>query len=196
MPSWVRIVLTVILGSSIILYATEGLTIYTAEGQRRSDVELNPRAVPDVTLIDQSFSPLSISEFKGKTVLMEFIYTSCPSFCYAMGSEYEQLQRKIINSDIKDVVLMSVSFDYENDNAEQISAYAKKFKAVRPYWYVVRAKDIEGLNQLIETFDVIVVGDSNTGYEHDSAIHAINKNNRLYKIIDFNNVEAIREIIN
>ncbi len=193
-PPWIRIVLTVILGSAVIWYATDGLTTYTAEGQRRSDVELIPRTVPDIILIDQNFSPLKISEFKGKTVLMEFIYTSCPSFCYAMGSEYKQLQDKIINSGAKDIVLMSVSFDYENDNAEKIKAYADKFKAVEPYWYVVRAKDIAGLNQLIKTFEVIIVGNSNDGYEHDSAIHAINKNNKLYKIIDFNDDETINEI--
>lgn len=186
---YLRIVITVLLGAIVISYATDGLTIYTAEGKRRSDVESYPREAPPISFFDQSNYPLNISQFKGKTVLMEFIFTSCPSFCYAMGAEYMKLQKQIKESEQNDIVLMSVSFDFDNDKAEQIEKYAKKFKAEKPYWYVVRAKSKDDLNSLIKTFEVIIVSDGKGSYEHDSAIHVLNEHNALFKIIDFNSAD-------
>lgn len=186
---YIRVAITVLLGAIVIAYATDGLTIYTAEGKRRSDVEQYPRAMPQITFIDQTESPLKVSEFKGKTVLMEFIFTSCPSFCYAMGAEYRKLQRQIKSSEINNVVLVSVSFDFDRDGAEQIEKYASKFKAEKPYWYVVRASSQVELDRLLEAYEVIIVSDGSGGYDHDSAIHVLNQENALYKIIDFDAAE-------
>lgn len=186
---YLRVAITVLLGAVVIAYATDGLTIYTAEGKRRSDVEQYPRESPQITFIDQTDAALKVSELKGKTVLMEFIFTSCPSFCYAMGSVYSKLQRRIKSSEINDVVLLSVSFDFARDGAEQIEQYAGKFKAEKPYWYVVRASSQVALERLLAAYEVIIVSDGSGGYDHDSAIHVLNKNNALYKIIDFNAAE-------
>ncbi|MBL4711058.1 MAG: SCO family protein [Gammaproteobacteria bacterium] len=181
-------------GLTLILHATEGLTIFTTEGHRRQDVESNPRPVPEITFIDQSNTALSISYFKGKTILMEFFFTSCPSYCYAMGSQFKKLQTHIMQSGIKNVVLMSVSFDYKNDANKQIQTYSKRFNAQKPFWYVVRAKNNDELNQLIKTFEVIIVGNEQSGYEHDSAVHLISSQSELYKIIDFTDDEGIRNV--
>jgi protein SCO1 len=52
--------------------------------------------VPDFTLLDQNRHPLSLSEFAGKVIALNFIYTSCalPNFCYRITNNFGVLQRR------------------------------------------------------------------------------------------------------
>lgn len=153
-----------------------------------------PRDIPEIKLIDQDRQLLNMADFKGKTVLVEFIFSTCPSFCNVLGGEYNKVQKKLIKNNIKDVVLMSISFDYDRDKAEQIKQYARRFAAQKPYWYVVRASNPADLAKIINRFEVSIIKDDKLGYEHDSSIHIINKNNKLSKIVDYNDTQAINAI--
>ncbi|MBA46277.1 MAG: hypothetical protein CMB31_06805, partial [Euryarchaeota archaeon] len=44
----------------------------------------DPPSVPDFTLTDQDGNNVSLSDFKGKVVVVAFIFTSCPDVCPAI----------------------------------------------------------------------------------------------------------------
>ena len=51
-----------------------------------------PIAAPDFTLTDQDGHPVQLSSLRGKVVLLDFIYTSCPGPCPLLSRKFSQFQ--------------------------------------------------------------------------------------------------------
>lgn len=85
--------------------------------------------VPDVALLDQDGRKVKPSDFRGKFLLLTFIYTRCPlpDYCPRMG-EYFLAVLKDVESDpalAGRVHLMSVSFDPEFDTPRVLRDYGR-----------------------------------------------------------------------
>src|SRR6516165_9770252 len=74
---------------------TDGLRAFTTEGARRLSVIEQPRPVPAVRLIDMRGREFSLPDEIGRAVVVEFIYTTCPTICVALGESFAKLQRQI-----------------------------------------------------------------------------------------------------
>jgi protein SCO1/2 len=70
--------------------------------------------------------PVSLSEFRGKVVLLFFGYTSCQDICPATLSHLRLLTRDL-GPAAKDVQVLLVTIDPENDTAEHLEEYLARF---------------------------------------------------------------------
>jgi len=88
-------------------------------------------AVPDFKLRNQDGKPVHLAEFKGKTLLLTFIYTRCPlpDFCPRITYNFSQVNKQVAASPAVygKTHLLSVSFDPENDTPERLRAYGAPF---------------------------------------------------------------------
>ena len=93
--------------------------------------------VPDFTLIDQMRHRVSLSQYAGKVVALNFIYTSCalPNFCYRSANNFGVLQRRFKQQLGRDLVLLTVTFDPQRDHPEQLAHYAENWKADPETWH-------------------------------------------------------------
>jgi protein SCO1/2 len=101
---------------------------------------------PDVTVQTQTGQKIRFSELlKGRTVAINFIFTSCPSVCPLMGVSFGRLQT-MLGKRSADVTLISVSIDPETDTPARLAAWGKRFNA-KPGWTLVTGKkaDIDRL---------------------------------------------------
>ena len=91
-------------------------------------------AVPQVTLMRDDGKTVSLPEEMndGRTVVLNFIFTSCGSICPLMSQIFAQFQRKL-GPDADKVHLMSISTDPEEDTPARLAEYARKFGA-GPEW--------------------------------------------------------------
>ena len=83
--------------------------------------------VPDFHLINQSDRTIRLSQFKGKTLLITFIYTRCPmaDFCPRMSRNFADID-KALNADpaLRDQThLLSISFDPAYDTPKVLRSY-------------------------------------------------------------------------
>jgi protein SCO1/2 len=95
---------------------------------------LGPKAgdeVPDYRLINQDGKAIRIHEYKGKTLLLTFIYTRCqdPGQCTLMSSNFaiidQELQKQ---SDLyQKTHLLSISFDSEYDTPKVLRSYGAAY---------------------------------------------------------------------
>ena len=103
--------------------------------------------VPDFTLIDQVRRRVSLSQYSGKVVALNFIYTSCalPNFCYRTANNFGVLQRRFKEQLGRDLVLLTVTFDPQRDHPEQLAHYAENWKANPKIWHFLTgdASEIE-----------------------------------------------------
>jgi protein SCO1/2 len=83
--------------------------------------------VPDVPLINQDGKTLHLSQFKGKAVLLTFIYTRCPlpTFCPLISSEFAAIQKEMAETpeDYKKTHLVSISLDPDYDTPPVLRKY-------------------------------------------------------------------------
>ena len=90
--------------------------------------------VPDFVVFDQQGRPLHLRSFRGKALLVTFIYTRCPyaDFCPKVSSNFAEMYREIVKQPAlaSHVRLLSVSFDYQNDTPRALRAYAASFREV------------------------------------------------------------------
>jgi protein SCO1 len=94
------------------------------------------QSVPDFKLIDQNRQLVSLGQFSGKVVAINFIYTRCalPQFCFRLSNNFALLQKRFTGHMGRGLVLLTVSFDPAHDQPEVLAAAAKTWKADARTW--------------------------------------------------------------
>lgn len=97
----------------------------------RSIVAYTP---PKVTLVDMTGAEVPLASalnYEGP-VLMQFIFTTCPTICPVMSATFSTAQDKF-GADLDRLRMISISIDPEHDTPARLREYAQKFKA-KPQW--------------------------------------------------------------
>jgi protein SCO1/2 len=81
-----------------------------------------PRELEDFTLTAQTGDPLSLSELRGRMVLMFFGYTHCPDFCPATLLTYRRIE-EMLGENAGEVAFVFISVDGERDTPEVVAGY-------------------------------------------------------------------------
>lgn len=113
------------------------------------------QTVPDFTLTDQAHARVSLSQFRGKVVALNFIYTSCalPQFCYRLANHFSVVQRRLQARMGRDLVLLTVTFDPARDTPERLAEYAGQWKADPSVWHFLTGS-VEDVKRVCRLFGV------------------------------------------
>jgi protein SCO1 len=116
--------------------------------------------VPDLRFVDETGAAHSLGEWRGKIVVVTFVYTRCPfpDFCPRMDRQFKSVQTAILDDpQLRDRVrLLSVSFDPAFDTPSVLAAHAKKLGADPRIWHFVTG-DSESIDRFASRFGVSVV---------------------------------------
>jgi len=85
-----------------------------------------PKQVQDFTLISQDEKPVSLSDYRGKMVLMFFGFTNCEDVCPITLLQFKQIRQKLADKADK-VAFLFVSVDPQRDTPTVIGDYVKRF---------------------------------------------------------------------
>lgn len=172
---------------------THGFEVWTFEGRREAQVqvgELRARAVP-LRAIDGSLLRLwGDADVAPAAYLVDFVYTRCPSVCRALGSEYQRMQRELdirqaSEPMLRDVHLVSISFDVEHDEPARLARYAAELRADPAYWTLAVPATHDDALALLRSLAVVVVPDGEGGFVHNGAIHLLDERGRLRGLFEF-----------
>jgi len=82
--------------------------------------------VPDFSFTNQDGKKLSLHQYRGKTLLVTFIYTRCPfpDFCPRMSGNFAEIYKQLAtNPSLASTQLLSISFDPEYDKPKVLRDY-------------------------------------------------------------------------
>jgi len=83
--------------------------------------------VPDLTLVNQDGKSFRLGDFKGKAVLITFIYTRCPmpTFCPRLSGQFAKIQDDLAKTpvDFAKTHLVTISFDPKYDTPPVLRKY-------------------------------------------------------------------------
>jgi cytochrome oxidase Cu insertion factor (SCO1/SenC/PrrC family) len=123
-----------------------------------AEVTVSPRAIPDAEVVDQDGRQLHFYSdlVKGKTVAIQFIFTSCTAICPPMAVTFRSVQRKLneLTPDRGGIELISVTVDPEHDTPSALHAFSEKFGRL-PGWTLVTG-DRPEIDRILRHFGVLL----------------------------------------
>jgi cytochrome oxidase Cu insertion factor (SCO1/SenC/PrrC family) len=116
--------------------------------------------LPDVVVYDQDGRKLNFYSdlIKGKTVAINFIFTTCTTICPPLTATFRKVQQELGERVGRDVQLISISVDPATDVPERLKSFSARFKA-GPGWTFVTG-DRQEINLLLKALGASV-GDKN-----------------------------------
>jgi cytochrome oxidase Cu insertion factor (SCO1/SenC/PrrC family) len=117
--------------------------------------------IPDTTVYDQNGKRLNFYTdlVKGKTVAINFIFTTCTTICPPLEATFRKVQQELGERVGRDVQLISISVDPTTDTPERLKSFSEKFKA-GPGWTFVTGSKPE-IDQLLRALGASVTDKSN-----------------------------------
>ena len=98
--------------------------------------------IPDVVVLDQDGKVVHFYSdlIKGKTVAINFIFTTCTTICPPLAATFARVQREMGDKVGRDVHFISISVDPVTDTPERLKAWGAKFKAGAGWTFVTGDK--------------------------------------------------------
>jgi protein SCO1/2 len=157
-------------------------------------VQRAPRPVPQAVLQDQDGRGFSLADYRGRKVLVDFVYTRCRSICGALGAAFQRLSHDLPPAP-DGAMLLTISFDPQADTPAALKRYAQRYQADSKVWRVARPQDEATLTALLRTFEVVVVPDAYGQFQHNAALHLVDEDGRLTRIFAYDELEQAAEAL-
>jgi protein SCO1/2 len=141
---------------------------------------------PDASFVDQDGRARRFRSFKGQTVVLTFIYTRCPmpTFCPLMDRHFATIEKSLEQDPaLKQVHLVSVSFDPAVDTPRVLKAHAKNVGADPRKWTFLTGKQ-DDVERFASRFGVSVVrsGDDGRDITHNLRTAILDPAGALVKV--------------
>ena len=140
--------------------------------------------VPDFTLVDQTNTSVRLSQFAGKVVAINFVYTRCPlpDYCFRLSNNFGQLQKRFEKN--PELILLTVTFDPVNDQPEVLERYSRIWKADPVMWHFLTGPPAD-VQRLCGLFGVGVWQDEGL-YTHSLHTAVLDRQGKLVANIEGN----------
>ncbi len=134
----------------------------------RAAAPTREEAAPDFTLTNQDGRRITLRQFRGKIVLMNFIYTHCTDICPLAEAKLAKVQDELKTRGWfgTRVVFISMTFDPGRDTPAVMKAYSKRFRADLTGWQFLTGPP-PAVNSVLKAYKIPVRAVPKTGlFEH------------------------------
>ncbi|MFA6980525.1 MAG: SCO family protein [Ignavibacteriaceae bacterium] len=145
--------------------------------------------------------------YKGKILLVSFIFTNCPDICPLTTHNLQRIQQKVKEEKIDNVSFAAISFDPERDTPLALKNFAEVRNLDLSNYNVFSGKR-EDVKSLMETFHIVAIpgdttftddGDPVYFFTHTDRITLVDHDQNIrksYKGSEINLDEIINDIKN
>jgi protein SCO1 len=122
-------------------------------------------SLPNVILTDQYGQQLALASLKGKPLLFDFIYTSCPGPCQLLTQHMKLIADKLGRDLGPKVLFVSVTVDPDHDRPSRLLDYARALNANVRGWYFLTGSPAR-IDELMRAFRLRRSRDSDGEINH------------------------------
>jgi protein SCO1 len=115
-----------------------------------------PGAIPDTPIYDQDGQKLHFYSdlVKGKTVAINFIFTTCTTICPVMTATFAQMRREL-GAEADRIRFVSITIDPEHDTPSALAEYAERFGAPQGWSFLTGSPaDVERVLRALDAWVV------------------------------------------
>jgi protein SCO1/2 len=176
--------------------------VVTLIGCRRPAIDLGERGgfevrstsdcLPDITLVDQHGRNVSLASLKGKPVLFDFIYTTCPGPCLMLTAQMKQVANRLGPRLGTEARIVSITVDPEHDHPAQLLAYANKQGADVNGWLFLTGTP-EQIEDVMARFNVIRKREPDGTVDHVLEFFLVDANGRA--LLQYLGEKAVPDLV-
>jgi len=107
--------------------------------------------LPDINLVDQYGRATSLASLKGRPVLIDFFYATCPNVCPMMTAKFASIANLLGSELGSKVTIVSITLDPENDHPGDLLKYARTHEADHAGWVFLTGKP-EQIDAVLKIF--------------------------------------------
>jgi protein SCO1/2 len=146
-------------------------------------------AVPDFKLRNQDGRVIHLNQFRGKELLITFIYTRCPlpNFCPLVTRNFAKIEKQLAaDPKVKGKThLLCVSFDPEHDTPERLKAYGEEYigsdsRGAFANWDFA-VPDGATLKEMAKFFDVGITTEADQTITHTLSTTLVGRDGKVIK---------------
>jgi cytochrome oxidase Cu insertion factor (SCO1/SenC/PrrC family) len=125
-------------------------------GVRDGQAAMIKMNIPDIEVLDQDGNRLRFYSdlIKGKTVAINFIFTTCTTICPPLAATFARVQKQMGDKVGRDIHFISISVDPLTDTPQRLKTWGGKFKAGAGWTFVTGDK--EGMDKLLNALGASV----------------------------------------
>lgn len=137
--SSLRAAIAACLLAPVLACAQEVAALDASEAMRASQAAVG-RTIPDLALLDRQGRPVRLSAFRGKPLLVSFIYTGCFQVCPAGTRALEESVRGLeARFGERQFHVVSIGFNQPADSPQAMKAFAAQNRITRANWEFLSA---------------------------------------------------------
>jgi protein SCO1/2 len=152
--------------------------VATSGGGQLADVAPVDDPAPPFQLTDQDGKPKSLDDWRGRVVLLDFIWTRCPGPCPILTGLHVDLQRKLPPEQRAKTHFVSISLDPVRDTPAVLREYATKRGADLAGWSFLTGSP-EAVDAVIKSYGVGSAKTPDGQVEHVVATFLIDGDGRI-----------------
>lgn len=159
---------------------TQSQSASTANSSGLQGTDLGTQPAPGFQLTDQYGKAISLAQFKGKPVVLTFLYTHCPDVC-PLTAEKLHATMLDLGSDASNVAMLAVSVDPTRDTTQAALDFSKAHQ-LQNYWHFLTGSD-QQLSPIWSSYSVYAQKQQQS-MQHDLAVYVIDKQGRERVYLD------------
>ena len=114
------------------------------------------KPAPEFTLLNQDNKTVSLSDFKGKVIMLGFIYTNCEDeFCPTQTSDFKVIQNELGPILGDKAMLLSMTLDPLYDTPTVLKSYGELWRANFTGWQFLTSTDLTTMEHVVDDYGVL-----------------------------------------
>ena len=140
---------------------------------------------PDFSLVNHLGTRTRLRAFRGRVVLLTFVYANCPGACPHVTGKLLALHRELKQQPggQPPVQLLSVSVDPENDTPATLAAFARRLKVHDRSWLFLTSSEAE-VQPVLDAYDLWRKKLPNGLVDHVMRVYLIDRQGAVREIYD------------
>ena len=153
---------------------------------------------PDFTLYDTAGKRTRLSDYRGRVVVVAFIFTSCPGVCPLISRQMSALQTGLKNEDLfgGQAGMLSITVDPETDTPEVLAKYAAGYGADSRGWKFLYDEPAK-MKPVYRAYDEWTSKTGEQPLDHPARVYLVDaKGNirEIYSLAFFNEKQVLLDI--
>lgn len=120
---------------------------------------------PDFTLTSQDGTRVALGDFRGKAVVVTFIFASCTDTCPLLTDKMARIQDALGPDFGSRIAFISITVDPKRDTPQVLKEYAKNFGANLAGWAFLTGEPVE-IRDVTNRYGVFVATTANGDINH------------------------------
>ncbi len=142
-----------------------------------------------IQLVDQKGNQINLASLKGKPVVVDFIYTSCPGLCRTLTQKMARVAERMQSHIGTEFRMISITVDPEHDGPTQMANYVREQGVDTKGWLFLTGAP-QNIDRVLRDFQLRRQRDPDGSVEHITGVFMLGPDGREVREYDGEVVKA------